>query len=341
MHRLRLGILSGLAVVLTAAGVVLQPFDADLVALAGLSDSSDAQAGPAGGPAAPTAPPTEEPSDAAADEMPSPAPLATTAAARSTTDAAQVRSRSAGAGVASISLRMVTYNTLGSLHTEPGGDRQYFAPAELRAQWGADLLRQQRADIVGFQELRPNQITSFQREFPTYAFWPNAAVGSIGRPTTMMWNDTVLEKISSSYIDIPSMGTTRRMSYVLLEHRATGRRLYYLNVHNSPGPRQGERDTDLAIETAKINELRATGHPVFMGGDMNEREKAVCTVLAKTDLVSSAGGTITNGICQAPARPRIDWIFGNATFSNFAMMQPPLVRRATDHWIIATTATLN
>ncbi len=240
-----------------------------------------------------------------------------------------------------LTLRLMTYNLLGSHHTEPGGVHAEMAPAELRAQWGADVVREQQADVVGMQEVRPNQITAFARELPGYDMWPVTAIGSLGRPNQIIWKSSRFTKVDDGYVEVPSMGVTRRMPFVRLKDRATGRQFWYFNIHNSPGPRQAERDRDLVIETAKVNELRADGTPVFLGGDFNERDKAMCTVLGTTDLESSAGGSHDGTTCTPPDRLRIDWIFGNGELSAYAMLQPPLVRYATDHWIVATAVRLN
>lgn len=240
-----------------------------------------------------------------------------------------------------LTLRLMTYNILGSHHTEPGGVHAAMAPSELRSQWGADLVREQGADVVGMQEVRPEQIAAFQRELPGYSMWPVLANGSLGRPNQIIWKTSRFTKVDGGYVEVPSMGVTRRMPYVLLKDRSTGRTFWYFNIHNSPGDRQAERDRDLVLETAKINELRADGTPVFLGGDFNERDRAFCTVLAQTDLESSAGGTHDGTTCSPPSRSRIDWIFGNGTFSAYSMAQTPLIRFATDHWIVATSVRLD
>lgn len=241
-----------------------------------------------------------------------------------------------------LTLRLMTYNLLASHHTEPGGANATMAPAELRTQWGAEVVREQQADVVAMQEVRPNQITAVARELPGYTMWPVTANGTLGRPNQIIWKTSRFTKVDDGYVEVPSMGVTRRMPFVRLKDRATGRQFWYFNVHNSPGDgRQAERDRDLAIETAKVNELRADGTPVFLGGDFNERDNALCTVLATTDLQSSAGGSNDGTTCSVPDRPRIDWIFGNGELSAYAMIRPPLVRYATDHYIIATTVRLN
>lgn len=293
MHRLRLALLTAVAVVLAAALVqATRSLDAEVVATSG----------PATPRAAVAAPVTDGP------------PL---------------------------TLRLMTYNLLGSHHTEPGGVHAAMAPAALRSQWGADVVRQQQADVVGLQEVRPDQISAFARELPGYDMWPVTAIGSLGRPNQIIWRSSRFTKLDDGYVEVPSMGVTRRMPYVLLKDRSTARTFWYFNVHNSPGDRQAERDRDLVLETAAVNQLRADGTPVFLGGDFNERDRALCTVLARTDLESSAGGSHDGTTCTTPSRMRIDWIFGNGELSAYAMVQPPLVRYATDHWIVATTVRLD
>ena len=262
-------------------------------------------------------------------------------AAGSAGEPRQAAARVPAAATTPLTVRVVTYNTLGSLRTEPGGDLAYRMPADLRAQLGADTVRSLRPDVVGMQELRPNQIADFRREFPGWTLWSDYGPGNIGRPTGIMWNGARFTKTGGGSVDIPSMGITRRMSWVQLQDKASGRQFYYFNAHNSPGSRQSERDEDLRREVAVITQLRATGLPVIFAGDMNEHEHALCTVTTQTDLVAASGGSVVNGVCKPPARIRIDQIFGSGTFSDYVVVQPALVQRATDHAIVAATATLN
>jgi endonuclease/exonuclease/phosphatase family metal-dependent hydrolase len=123
---------------------------------------------------------------------------------------------------------------------------------------------------------------------------------------------------------------------VKLRHKVTGKEIYVINVHNAPWDYQFKRNKATNVQIAKINELRATGTPVFYVGDMNEKREILCKVLGKTDLVSPFGGAYDDatGACTNPrSRMRVDWIFGSpeATYSNFEYTRPPLLSLVTDH----------
>ncbi len=212
----------------------------------------------------------------------------------------QAAARVPAATATPLTVRVVTYNTLGSLRTEPGGDLAYRMPADLRAQLGADTVRSLRPDVVG----HAGAAAQPDRRLPSRVPRLDAVVGLRAgqhRPTD---RDHVerrpLHQDGGGSVDIPSMGITRRMSWVQLQDKASGRQFAYFNIHNSPGSRQSERDEDLRREVAVITQLRATGLPVIFAGDMNEHEHALCTVTTRTDLVAASGGSVVNGVCKPP-----------------------------------------
>ena len=77
-------------------------------------------------------------------------------------------------------------------------------------------------------------------------------------------------------------GNMLEMPFLLMRHNATRRLAYFMNVHNpvSSG-RRGNNDEWRAMavnrEIAAVNESRANSDvPVFLIGDMNDREKVFC-----------------------------------------------------------------
>ena len=116
-----------------------------------------------------------------------------------------------------------------------------------------------------------------------------------------------MEFISATTFDIPYFnGQIRHIPAVLLRERSTGRTAYFLNTHN-PANVRGQRSratapTAIAIEKAKIIELRATGRPVFFTGDFNDRQAAFCPLTANKLTISP--NSIPSMTCAYPKQSR-------------------------------------
>jgi hypothetical protein len=238
-----------------------------------------------------------------------------------------------------------TFNALGSNHTRPGADADNFAPGRVRAGWAGTLMQRHDMSIVGFQEIQPDQLdTLLQQTRGAYDVFPgHQPVGRIGLPQSLMWRKADWTALQKGYVNITFVGQTRSQPYVLLQNNATGRQIWVMNVHNSPndsspGGRETERDSAEVIEFKKLNELAATGLPVFLLGDMNEHAEIFCKVTSQTALVAAQGGSNTGGTCTPPRNMRVDWIFGSqaqgAAFDSFGMDLSPLVRQTTDHALL-------
>ncbi|MGZ4468575.1 MAG: hypothetical protein ACXVXB_08840, partial [Nocardioidaceae bacterium] len=122
---------------------------------------------------------------------------------------------------------------------------------------------------------------------------------------------------------------------------ATGLEVYVANFHNPASvPRfrdqQHWRDVATGMEISLVNTLhQETGLPVFVTGDMNERDEYFCRITAGTGMVAAAGGSNT-GSCAPPRPIGIDWIFGTpgVQFSGYTVDRSPLVQRTTDHPVV-------
>ena len=233
---------------------------------------------------------------------------------------------------------------LGDVHTRPGAHDDQFAPSRIRAEWAADTIRRLRADIVGTQELDPRQYAALSRATDgQFSSWPGMALGEQGVRSSLFWRQSVWEVRAKSYITIPFIQWRRHQPVVRLRHRATGREIWVINVHNAPRDYEAQRDEAVRIEIAKIRELRQSGLPVFFIGDMNEKAKVFCKVLGQTDLYSPLGGSHDGTTCTLPtAQMRIDWIFGSSDvdFSSYAADRAPLVTRTTDHAVVTSRVTV-
>ncbi|WP_372728870.1 endonuclease/exonuclease/phosphatase family protein [Nocardioides sp.] len=255
------------------------------------------------------------------------------------------RAAEKAAGDQPYSFRLTTFNILGSQHSAPGGAAQRFAPGRIRTEWAANLIGAYGSDIVGFQEIQADQLATMNRATGgRFEFWPGTSMGGRGVPQNLMWRSSVWTATFKGSITIPFMGSTRPQPVVRLQHLATGREIYVMNVHNSPRDRHGredERDRATEIEIAAIKELRKDGIPVFAIGDFNEHDEIFCRMTSRTDLRAANGGSNSGG-CRPPRPMRVDWIFGSSdvVFSRFLMDTGPQVRRITDHAVLSTTVSV-
>lgn len=246
------------------------------------------------------------------------------------------------------SFTIATFNVLGHSHTAPGGKAEHMAEGPERTRMVVRLLRQHKVDIVGFQEQQPVQAHAFKRYGgSTYTLYPG-----VNRPrwvyNSIAWRKDAWELVRTRSYDVPYRQRTRRMPVVLLRHRATRARVWVANHHNPADTRhfpneQKWRDRTVTREIAVTRSLLKTGLPVLVVGDMNDRARFFCRyVAAVPQMHASNGGSVSRSDCRPPRRMGIDWIFGSARvgFRDHAKWYGPLVRRASDHAIVLSRATL-
>ncbi len=244
----------------------------------------------------------------------------------------------------STDLVISSFNVLGSSHTVPGGERPGMEPGPARIRSAIKLLERHQVDIVGFQELQGDQLREFQKVAgERYAVYPGFALGKREAVNSIAWRKDKWELVRPGSIEIPYFdGNRRQMPVVRLRNRETGQEAYFANFHNPADTKRfpdQERWRDLA--TAKqidlVNRLRKeTGLPVFVTGDMNEREEYYDTLTRSTEMVAANSGP--HG--QRPKQMGIDWIFGSPDirFSDFTRDRSALVKRTTDHPMIVSKA---
>ena len=135
------------------------------------------------------------------------------------------------------------------------------------------------------------------------------------------------------------------MPLVLLTHRASGHRMWFVNVHNpanTRGDASRHRARAIAIEAALVERLHRDGTPVVLTGDFNDRAAAFCPLVGRTALEASNGGSVAGG-CRPPADAGIDWIFATSDLDvvDHVRERSAPVRRATDHPFVHATLTLS
>jgi hypothetical protein len=233
-----------------------------------------------------------------------------------------------------------SFNVLGASHTSGSGKRPGMASGRVRAGRAVDLVGRHGSDVVGFQELQGVQLATMQRQ-TSMAFWPGFALRSRDTENSIGWRTDKFTAIEKRTVSIPYFnGSPRPMPVVKLRSNDTGLEAWFANFHNpADTPRfhrqQRFRDRATDIEIRLANELVATGLPVFITGDMNERESYFCRMTGGAPMVAARGGT-NNGGCQ-PNNPRaVDWIFGSqgVTFSGYLEDRSHLVDITTDHPVV-------
>lgn len=228
-------------------------------------------------------------------------------------------------------------NILGSQHT--AGGKGGYASGTSRAATATRMLLGRGASIIGFSEIQTDQLNVFRNNAPGFGVYPGTSLGGGGVPQTVAWNTAVWSLVEATQIYIPFSGQVRPQPVVKLAHVETGAELWVMNVHNSPQGMEGERDRAEAVEIAKINELRATGVPVVVTGDFNEKQEVLCEVTAATGLNSAVGG----GSCYPPPQPmRVDWIFASPelSLSSYAVTREAPVPSITDHAVLYSRLSL-
>lgn len=223
------------------------------------------------------------------------------------------------------SFRIGTLNILGSQHRGRGVKR---------ATALAHAIRDRGVDVVGLQEVQDDQLAAIKDKRPGYRIWPGQSLGNQGVRLQIAWRKSMFSLVDTGSITTTFDHQQRPIPWVRLENRASGGQFYVIDVHNSPRDQEGDRDAATGEEIALINELRSTGKPVFIVGDMNEHTEFFCRVAASTGMVGSNGAYYSGG-CNTGAGPiKIDWILGSGgevDFSGHVVDYGDPIRYATDH----------
>ncbi len=86
-----------------------------------------------------------------------------------------------------------------------------------------------------------------------------------------------------------------------------------------------------------MRRLGGTGLPVFLTGDMNDKQGVFCALTADGLTVAANGGQAAPG-CRLPADAGIDWIFGRGEFrfEDYRVDRSPRRTGVSDHPIVVT-----
>lgn len=241
----------------------------------------------------------------------------------------------------SLSSEVMTLNILGSQHTAPGGARPNFAPGRVRSEWAKTLISQRGATLIGLSEPQPDQIASLDvATNGNFSFYPGNTMGYEAAPQSVMWKDSDWTYVWGNTVQMPFMKASRPQALVRLRNTSTGREIYWINAHLSPGKMQADRDKGMDIIKQVVKRLGGDGLPVLVTGDLNEHAKAFRRIACPLDLDAAVGGETKGDTCRLPAAMRVDWIFGRGTFENTEVNQGAQVRRTTDHAVVSSRFTV-
>lgn len=228
---------------------------------------------------------------------------------------------------------VASFNVLGSNHTPRGSG---WADGVTRARWASELVVRRGFDVVGLQEIQVDQLaTVMAATGGAFTSYPPLGQRGTSVPQAIMWRVDTWDVLAATTFTIPFVGQQRAQTVVLLQHKASGQQVWFINVHLSPRrPKrdaEGERNAATALLIAQIHDLQTTGLPVVVTGDMNEKGEIFCDLALNTGLTAANGGSVVGG-CRPP-RARIDWIFGSPalTWTGFGYLEDSEVRRITDH----------
>jgi hypothetical protein len=240
----------------------------------------------------------------------------------------------------SFSFTIGTFNVLGSQHSTPGGDHARFPSARWRNGAAVGLMRVHGVDILGTQELQPDQLNAIQAMTGMAAF-PGYQFGSRETDNSIFYDTSRFEFVSGSSFTIHFMHADRPQTILRLREKQTGREFYVLNMHASAGggPYAVTRRAGHYIAANTVNRLKAEGIPIFLTGDMNDRAEFFCRLAPVTGMVASIGGNVSGG-CHPLSRLAVDWVlgWGNVTFSNQWEDRSAVARKISDHFFVSAQA---
>jgi endonuclease/exonuclease/phosphatase family metal-dependent hydrolase len=229
-----------------------------------------------------------------------------------------------------------SFNVLGASHTTRHGNEPWMGSGAARTRGLVQIIVKHSIDVAGLQEFQRPQWDAFRTR-------AGAAFGMYTPPhtrtdNTIIWRKSMFDLARKRSVSIPYFdGHRLRMPYVMLRYRPTGRTFWVGDFHNPAETakyhRQGTwRAEATRLEVALADRLRASGVPVLIVGDMNERHSYFCNMTANGGMHAAAGGSVGRP-CRPPEYDGIDWIFGSSGvhFVSHSVDDSSLVDRTTDH----------
>ncbi len=201
---------------------------------------------------------------------------------------------------------VATLNILGSQHTKRRDKRRTVRTAR--------LVRRQELKLIAMQEVQDDQLRWLKVHLPRYRFWPNENLGPGGLRLQIAWVRERFDLIDAGSITTTFSNQERPVPWVRLREEATGRRIFVIDVHNSPLKQESDRDSATREEVRLFRRLRERGGPVLVLGDANERREWFCRVVRRTGARAANGGGVTGDGCSPPDPSYVDWLMGDGQF---------------------------
>ena len=199
--------------------------------------------------------------------------------------------------------KVATLNVLGSQHTR-GKDRK-------RTFRTARLIRRRNISLIGMQEVQQDQLRWLRTKLPRYRFWPRMKYDAQGVRLQIAWRRKRFEKLEHGTITTMFSHQRRPIPWVRLRDTKTGRRLFVIDIHNSPARQEKARDKATRKQIRLFNRLDERPGPVLMVGDANERREWFCRVTGRTAARAANGGSRTRSRCRPPEPTFVDWLMGS------------------------------
>lgn len=218
----------------------------------------------------------------------------------------------------SFNIRFATYNVrTPNLRNGAWGDYDSVFDSDdaERMRRVADTIASQNLTVVAAQEINRPLREAVLRRLATQhqQNWNSTTPKSPGDDTLVLFRASVWKKIAETHYIIPIRNRRKRYSVgVLLQHRATGRQVWFYSVHFSAGAtEEAKRARDEAARrTVKSIKNHAIDHnrPFVLGGDFN------------ATAASSVGDIFRNANFMRDTRGAADKKvnLGCATFNRFA-----------------------
>jgi endonuclease/exonuclease/phosphatase family metal-dependent hydrolase len=246
-----------------------------------------------------------------------------------------------------VSFQIATHNVLGASHTSGRQNRRGFAGAATRMGYTVGLINTHGIDIVGLQEFQSSQYSMFRGRMPGFDVYPGLSAGRLGVDNSIAWRSAMFDVVDSYTIGVPYFGgRIRQMPVIRFKEPKTGREFWVANFHNPAdkyGPAARWRLAATRVQIELVNRLREeTDLPVFITGDMNERESYFCRISAATDIASVSGGG-SGSPCQPPPGPvPVDWVLAttDVEVQKFQHIRTGIITRTSDHPLLVATVML-
>lgn len=145
-----------------------------------------------------------------------------------------------------------------------------------------EMINDQLPDVFGVQEAEADQLAYMTENCTNYSV---VGVGrddgkSGGEHMSVFWNTQTMKLLEwgtfwlSDTPDTPSgtwgSGTKRSTTWTLMQHKASGRNIYFVNTHLHHRINEYEaQKKGLELIKARIAQMNTSGYPVVLTGDFN------------------------------------------------------------------------